>query len=179
MDEWSSPMLRPCCYRDTKRLYGCDGLLKILVEALCAAEPNGNLTETGRLLKNRELCRVRTCFVGDTLGSDLLPTDVLLAERRGILIDTVPLPVRNGCSIKSKKGTQKSWLTTLQQRTGRMVYRHSARRSVIPGQRSSSRIRRERHVRARRTHRVAYTSAGANLDRDSRLRPGSARGRTD
>jgi len=80
---------------DTKRLYGCDGLLKILVEPLCAAEPNGNLvTEIGRLLKNRELCRVRTCFEGDTLGSDLLPTDVLLAERRGILIDTVPLPVR-------------------------------------------------------------------------------------
>jgi len=80
---------------DTKRLYGCDGLLKILVEPLCAAEPNGNLvTEIGRLLKNRELCRIRTCFEGDTLGSDLLPTDVLLAERRGILIDTVPLPVR-------------------------------------------------------------------------------------
>ena len=52
------------------------------------------MTEIGRLLKNRELCRVRTCFEGDTLGSDLLPTDVLLAERRGILIDTVPLPVR-------------------------------------------------------------------------------------
>ena len=45
-------------------------------------------------MKNRELCRIRTCFEGDTLGSDLLPTDVLLAERRGILIDTVPLPVR-------------------------------------------------------------------------------------
>jgi len=80
---------------DTKLLYGCDGQLKILVEPLPASEPNGNLiTEIGRGLSNRELCRVRTCFEGDTLGSDLLPADVLLAERRGLLIDTVPLPVR-------------------------------------------------------------------------------------
>src|ERR1700732_3887686 len=45
---------------DTKRLYGCDGQLKILVEPLPAAEPNGNfITEIGRLLGNREVCRVR------------------------------------------------------------------------------------------------------------------------
>src|SRR6266446_4410736 len=80
---------------DTKRLYGCDGQLKILVEPLPAAEPNGNLiTEIGRLLRNREICRVRTCFEGDTLGSELLASDVLLAEQPGVLIDTVPLPVR-------------------------------------------------------------------------------------
>src|SRR6266478_2973050 len=80
---------------DTKRLYGCDGQLKIFVEPLPAAEPNGNLiTEVGRLLKNREVCRIRTCFEGDALGSELLPSDVLLAERRGVLINTVPLPVR-------------------------------------------------------------------------------------
>src|SRR5438477_9364524 len=80
---------------DTKRLYGCDGQLKILVEPLPAAEPNGNLiTKVGRLLKDRGVCRIRTCFEGDTLGSELLPPDMLLAERRGILIDTVPLPVR-------------------------------------------------------------------------------------
>ena len=37
---------------DTKRLYGCDGQLKILVEPLPAAEPNGNLiTKVGRLLE--------------------------------------------------------------------------------------------------------------------------------
>src|SRR5438105_7463312 len=48
---------------DTKRLYGCDGQLKILAEPIPAAEGNGNLiTEIGRLLRNRELCRVRTCF---------------------------------------------------------------------------------------------------------------------
>jgi xanthine dehydrogenase accessory factor len=80
---------------DTKRLYGCDGRLKILVEPLPAAGRNGNLiTEIGRLLRNREVCRVRTCFEGEALGSELLPPDVLLAERRGLLIDTVPLPVR-------------------------------------------------------------------------------------
>jgi xanthine dehydrogenase accessory factor len=80
---------------DTKRLYGCDGQLKILVEPLPPAEPNGNLiTEIGRALTSREVCRVRICFEGDTLGSELLASDALVAEQRGILIDTVPLPVR-------------------------------------------------------------------------------------
>jgi xanthine dehydrogenase accessory factor len=80
---------------DTKRLYGCDGRLKILVERLPEAGENGNLiTNIGRLLKNREACRIRTCFEGDTLGSELLSFDVLLVERRGVFIDTVPLPVR-------------------------------------------------------------------------------------
>jgi len=80
---------------DTKRLYGCDGQLKILVEPLPAAEPFGNLiTKIGRLLNDREVCRIRTCFEGGTLGSELLPPDMLLAERRGTLIDTVPLPIR-------------------------------------------------------------------------------------
>ena len=80
---------------DTKRLYGCDGQLKILVEPLPAVRPNGNLiTEIGRLLRNREVCRIRTCFEGAALGSELVPSDILLAERRGVLIDAVPLPVR-------------------------------------------------------------------------------------
>src|SRR5205823_4187087 len=80
---------------DTKRLYGCDGQLKILVEPLPAAGQNGNLiTRFGRLLGNREVCRILTCFEGDRLGSELLASDVLLAERRGVFIDTVPLPVR-------------------------------------------------------------------------------------
>jgi xanthine dehydrogenase accessory factor len=80
---------------DTRRLYGCDGRLKILVEPLRAAGEKGNLiTNIGRSLRNREVCRVRTCFEGETLGSDLLPADVFLAERRGVFIDTLPLPVR-------------------------------------------------------------------------------------
>jgi len=80
---------------DTKRLFGCDGQLKILVEPIPAAEESGNLiTEIGRLLRNREVCRIRACFEGDTPGSELLTVDALVTERRGILIDTVPLPVR-------------------------------------------------------------------------------------
>ena len=80
---------------DTRVLYGCDGQLKILVEPLSPAEQNGNLiTKIGELLGRRDVCRIRTCFGGGTLGSELLPPDILVAERRGTFIDTVPLPVR-------------------------------------------------------------------------------------
>src|SRR5438067_8756796 len=80
---------------DTRRLYGCDGRLKILVEPLPAAGQKGNLmTEVARLLAQRDICRIRTCFEGGPLGSELLPPDILLAERTGIFIDTLPLPVR-------------------------------------------------------------------------------------
>jgi len=80
---------------DTRRLYGCDGRLKILVEPLPAAGTNGNLiTEVGRLLAQRDVCRIRTCFEGGPLGSELLAADVLLAERPGNFIDTLALPVR-------------------------------------------------------------------------------------
>ena len=80
---------------DTRRLYGCDGRLKILIEPLPAAEGNGNLiTEIGRRLRNRQLCRIRTCFAGDTPGSELLPTNALLTERSGVFIETVSFPVR-------------------------------------------------------------------------------------
>src|SRR5438067_1474543 len=58
---------------DTRRLYGCDGRLKILVEPLPAAGTNGNLiTEVGRLLAQRDVCRISTCFEGGPLGSELL-----------------------------------------------------------------------------------------------------------
>jgi len=84
---------------DTRRLYGCDGRLKILVEPLPAADRKGNLiTEIGRLLKNRQICRVRTRFEGDILGSDLLLPDVLLPTRHGILIDAVG-PLSDFCSL--------------------------------------------------------------------------------
>jgi xanthine dehydrogenase accessory factor len=46
------------------------------------------------LLTSRDLCRIRVCFEGATLGSKLLSANALLAERPGILIDTVPLPIR-------------------------------------------------------------------------------------
>jgi xanthine dehydrogenase accessory factor len=80
---------------DTKLLYGCDGQLKILVEPLPPAGPNGNLiTAIGRALKSREVCRVRTCFAGGALGSTLLTVDALVAERSGVFVQIVPLPVR-------------------------------------------------------------------------------------
>src|SRR5438270_4242867 len=80
---------------DTKRLYGCDGQLKILVEPVPAAGQNGNLiTEMGRLLRNRDVCRIRISFEGTTLGSELLSPNLLLTEQLGVLIDTVPLAVR-------------------------------------------------------------------------------------
>ncbi len=80
---------------DTRRLYGCDGRLKILVEPLPAAAQKGNLiTKVGRLLAQRDVCRIRTCFEGGPLGTELLPADILLAERAGVFVETVPLPIR-------------------------------------------------------------------------------------
>ena len=80
---------------DTRLLYGCDGRLKILVEPVLAAERNGNLiTEIGRRLRNRQLCRILTCFEGEALGSDLLPPDILVTERPGVFVEMLPLPVR-------------------------------------------------------------------------------------
>jgi xanthine/CO dehydrogenase XdhC/CoxF family maturation factor len=88
----ASPMLLSF---DTRRLYGCDGQLKILVERIPEAGESGNLiTKIAQLLSNREVCRIRVCFGGDAIGSELLRSDVLLTERRGIFIDTLPLPVR-------------------------------------------------------------------------------------
>ena len=80
---------------DTNLLYGCDGQLKILLEPVPAAGEKGNLiTEIGRLLTNREVCRVRISWKDEPLGSELLPADTLVPERPGVIIDTVPLPVR-------------------------------------------------------------------------------------
>ena len=80
---------------DTRRLYGCDGLLKILVEPIPPAGENGNLiTNIGRSLRDREVCRVRTCYEGTELGSEILPSHVLLSERAGVFIETLALPVR-------------------------------------------------------------------------------------
>jgi len=80
---------------DTKILYGCDGQIKILVEPLPPAGETGNLiTAIGRALKGREVCRVRTCFEGEALGSTLLTFDALVTERFGVFVQTVPLPVR-------------------------------------------------------------------------------------
>jgi len=90
--ENSSPVLLDF---DARRLYGCDGQLKILLEPLPPAQPDGNLiTEIGRLLGDREICRIRVRFKGNVIGSELLRVDTLVAERQGVLIDTILPPIR-------------------------------------------------------------------------------------
>src|SRR6266404_5217738 len=80
---------------DTRRLYGCDGRLKILIEPLPAAGETGNLiTKIGHLLAQRDVCRIRTCFEGEPLGSELVSADVLLPERYGVFVETLSLPIR-------------------------------------------------------------------------------------
>ena len=80
---------------DTRRLYGCDGRLNILIEPLLPAGKSGNvLTEIDRRLRQRESCRVRICFEGDRLGSELLGQDAFLVERAGVFIHTIAPPVR-------------------------------------------------------------------------------------
>ena len=106
---------------DTRRLYGCDGRLKILVEPLPAAGQKGNLiTEVGRLLAQREICRIRTCYEGGPLHSELLPADSLLAERAGVFVETVPLPVR---LLLFGTGPELEPLTQLARNLGWMVER--------------------------------------------------------
>ena len=80
---------------DTRLMYGCDGRLKILIERIPAAGEKGNLiTQIGQMVGQREICRIRTCFEGSKLGSELLPTEVLVAEEAGVLIDMIPPPIR-------------------------------------------------------------------------------------
>jgi len=80
---------------DTRRFYGCDGRLKILVEPIRAAEKGGNLiTRIRDLLEQRDVCRVRISVEGERLGSELLGRDALVVDQSGVLIDTIPLPIR-------------------------------------------------------------------------------------
>ena len=67
----------------------------------------------------------------------------------------------------------------IRQRPRRLVHRHGAHRSAVPGKRSGARVRRERDVRAGCSHRVAHTSAGSDPACHSRLRLGAARGRSN
>jgi xanthine/CO dehydrogenase XdhC/CoxF family maturation factor len=80
---------------DTRRIYGCNGYLEILIERVPAAERIGNfLTRLGEKLFRREKCRVRTDFEGEVRGSDLLPYDALVIEQSGILIHSISPPIR-------------------------------------------------------------------------------------
>lgn len=80
---------------DTRKLFGCDGRLDILVERIPEAGVRGNLiTAIGEALRERRSCRVRTCYEGGELGSTLLAQDTPVIEAPGVFIHTVPLPVR-------------------------------------------------------------------------------------
>lgn len=80
---------------DTRKLFGCDGRLDILVERIPAAGARGNLiTAIGEALRERRPCRVLTRHEGGELGSTLLAHDAPVVETDGVFIHTVPLPVR-------------------------------------------------------------------------------------
>jgi xanthine dehydrogenase accessory factor len=80
---------------DTRRLYGCDGRVRILVERVAPAHPDGNfLTELGLAFDRRQICRLRTCYEGAALGTTLLAPRELVPDHPGTFIHCLPLPVR-------------------------------------------------------------------------------------
>jgi xanthine dehydrogenase accessory factor len=80
---------------DTRRLYGCDGVVRILVEKLPPISNGDNLlNDLGHSLDRRERRRIATTFQGPALGSRLLAADDLFVERSETFVHEVPLPVR-------------------------------------------------------------------------------------
>jgi len=80
---------------DTRRLYGCDGVVRILIEKLPASAHGENLLDRlGSALDRRECRRIATAFQGKQLGSRLLAPDELVIEQPGTFVHEVPLPVR-------------------------------------------------------------------------------------
>jgi xanthine dehydrogenase accessory factor len=80
---------------DTRRLYGCNGFIEILVEKIPAADSADNLlTLLAKKMSRRELCRIRTRFEGENPGSELLSNDALVIEGPGTFLHTIRPPVR-------------------------------------------------------------------------------------
>lgn len=80
---------------DTRRLYGCDGKVRILLERIPPAGAAGNLlSHLGDQLDMRQICRLSSCHEGPGSGTRLLAPDELVSERSGTFLHTVPLPVR-------------------------------------------------------------------------------------
>jgi len=80
---------------DTRRFYGCDGQVRILVERVPPADAHGNfMTGLGEAFDRRITCRLRTCYEGAKLGTTLLAATGLIAECPGTFVHCVPLPVR-------------------------------------------------------------------------------------
>jgi xanthine/CO dehydrogenase XdhC/CoxF family maturation factor len=84
---------------DTRRLYGCNGQLEVLVERLSPASHHDNLlVAVGERLAARESCRIRTRFEksgkDSLLGSDLLPQHSAITEQPGALIHLAAPSIR-------------------------------------------------------------------------------------
>jgi xanthine/CO dehydrogenase XdhC/CoxF family maturation factor len=80
---------------DTRRLYGCNGRVRIFVERVAPAGAHRTrLTALGDRLDHRQTCRLRTCYAGEPRGTTLLGPTELVSECDGALIHLVPLPVR-------------------------------------------------------------------------------------
>jgi xanthine dehydrogenase accessory factor len=79
---------------DTRRLYGCNGFIEILIEKVPTADTADNfLTLLANKLSRRESCRVRTRFEGQNLGSELVSSDALVIEEPETLLHTILPPV--------------------------------------------------------------------------------------
>ena len=66
--------LRLSCFQfDTRRLYGCNGHVRIFVEPRKApAERSWQLSSPPWVtvsISRREMCRLRTCYAGELLGT--------------------------------------------------------------------------------------------------------------
>jgi xanthine/CO dehydrogenase XdhC/CoxF family maturation factor len=80
---------------DTRKLYGCDGLVRIFVERLPAVAEGGNLVDAlGLCLDRRKRCRIATTFRGAGTGSRLLGAGELVVQGASTFVHDVPLPVR-------------------------------------------------------------------------------------
>jgi xanthine/CO dehydrogenase XdhC/CoxF family maturation factor len=80
---------------DTRRLYGCGGQLDVFIECLPAAGNEGNLmTLAGDRIARRQPCCIRTVFENEMSGSELLPAGKPVPDCDGVLLHSVPLPVR-------------------------------------------------------------------------------------
>jgi xanthine/CO dehydrogenase XdhC/CoxF family maturation factor len=79
---------------DTRKLYGCEGKLRIYIERIPAAGTAGNfLTEVAEKISRRQLCRMRLDYE-NLGGSRLLPDKALVVEKPGMFTETIPLPTR-------------------------------------------------------------------------------------
>jgi hypothetical protein len=81
--------------------------------------------------------------------------------------------------LEWRDGDQTRRLSTLGQRSCRLVYRYCAYRPPFSSTRPSVCCWRQRHIRGWSAYRLAYPSPGTDTDRHGRLRMGSAGGWRD